>query len=122
MITNVGKVYDPLVDKLMQITAAVCLTIKNAVPFWVLCFILLKEVSMIVVSSVLYLKKVVVESNWYGKFATVYFYAVMLIFIVRPGMSYIAKILLSCSLVAVIVWAAAGYLIRFVKSKKKGVC
>ena len=63
MITDIGRVYDPLVDKLMQITAVVCLSVIGAIPLWVICIVLLKELTMITVGSILYLKKVVVQST-----------------------------------------------------------
>ena len=118
MITDVGRVYDPLVDKLMQITAVVCLAIIKVIPLWVICIVLFKEVAMIVISSVLYFKKVVVQSSWYGKFATVYFYTIIFIFIIYPPLNSVAKTLLLISLVAVLIWAAMAYLIRFLKTQK----
>lgn len=118
MITDIGRVYDPLVDKLMQITAVVCMSVIGAIPLWVICIVLLKELTMITVGSILYLKKVVVQSNWYGKLATVYFYTVIFVFIVYPGMNNIVKFIMSLSLVAVLIWAAIAYLVKFLKTQK----
>lgn len=112
MITDVGSVYDPLVDKLMQITAVVCMAIKGIVPFWVICFVAVKEISMIIVGLVLYVKKIVVHSNWYGKAATVFFYAVIFVLIVFPEINYAAKMVLLTLLIAVMVFAAIGYLVK----------
>lgn len=112
MITDIGKVYDPLVDKLMQITSVVCLAIANIIPDWVIWFVVMKEAAMILTSSVLYAKKIVVHSNWYGKSATVFFYAVIIIMIVFPDINYIVKTTLLVMLVAVVLAAAFGYLIK----------
>ncbi len=114
MITDIGKVYDPLVDKLMQITAIVCLAVKNIVPDWVIWMIVMKEAAMILVSSVLYAKKLVVHSNWYGKFATVFFYAVIIILIVFPEINTVIKTVLLVLLVAVVLAAAFAYLLKAV--------
>ena len=119
MITDVGSVYDPLVDKLMQITSVVCLAINGTVPVWVICVVAVKEVSMIAVGVVLYIKKIVVHSNWYCKAATVFFYAVILIFIMFPGIEGSFKTALLASLVLVLLLAAAGYLIRISGSKSE---
>ena len=54
MITKIGKVYDPLVDKLMQITAVICLAHENIIPDWVIWFILFKEGTMILGGIFLY--------------------------------------------------------------------
>ena len=86
MGTNFGKIYDPFVDKLMQITAIVCLAIARIVPFWVIVVVICKETAMIVIGGILYLKKIVVHSNWYGKAATVLFYAIVFGFILWQDM------------------------------------
>ena len=115
MITDVGKVYDPLVDKLMQLTAVVCLTLENVIPVWVICFIAVKELAMITIGSILYAKKIVVHSNWYGKFATVFFYAVIFILILVPEIDITIKTGLLSALVAITAFAAIGYLIKLIK-------
>lgn len=112
MITDVGSVYDPLVDKLMQITAVVCLAVKEVIPVWIICIIAAKEVTMIAVGIVLYIKKIVVHSNWYGKIATVLFYAVILALIVFPQINYFVKMTILGLLVVVMLLAAVGYLIK----------
>lgn len=119
MITDIGRVYDPFVDKLMQITAVVCLAIIAVIPWWVIVIVLLKEVGMILVGTVLYLKKIVVQSNWYGKFATVYFYTVIFAFIIFRHMNRVIELILLISLVAVLIWAAIAYLIKFLKTHKE---
>ena len=82
MITNFGMIYDPFVDKLMQITAVVCLVIRHTIPSWLLMFVLFKEVTMIIVGGILYIKKIVVRSSKFGKVATVIFYAGVILLIV----------------------------------------
>lgn len=75
MITNWGKIADPLADKLMQITALVLLTILQKIPSVILVIVLAKEIFMGLGSVLLYRKqKYVVSANWYGKLATVIFH------------------------------------------------
>ena len=112
MITDIGKVYDPLVDKLMQITAVICLSVKNIVPDWVIWLVVMKEAGMIFVSSVLYAKKLVVHSNWYGKFATVFFYAAIIVLICVPDIDVVAKTIILLALVTVVLVAAFAYLLK----------
>ncbi len=112
MITDVGSVYDPFVDKLMQITAVICLALRQVIPMWIICVVAVKEVSMIAVGIVLYLKNIVVHSNWYGKAATVIFYAVILSLIVFDNMGDFAKTSLLAVLVVVMLLAAIGYLLK----------
>lgn len=74
LITNFGKLIDPLADKATQITILATLALKKIIPIWMIVIIFLKELMMIIGASFLYGKKLVVSSKWYGKLATVLFY------------------------------------------------
>ena len=58
LITNFGKLIDPLADKATQISTLIALLFAGIIPG----------------ASFLYGKKLVVSSRWYGKLATVMFY------------------------------------------------
>ena len=74
-ITDVGKLLDPLADKLTQCVALLCLFLRRFVPLWLLLFIVVKECLMILGASLLFKKRnLVVSSGWCGKAATVIFY------------------------------------------------
>ncbi|MCF0125383.1 MAG: CDP-alcohol phosphatidyltransferase family protein [Clostridia bacterium] len=74
LVSNFGKLIDPLADKLTQVATLTSLTLCNMIPIWILIIVLFKEFVMIVGASFLYGKDVVVYSKWYGKLATVLFY------------------------------------------------
>ena len=74
LITNFGKLIDPLADKLTQIAVLCTLLFKGVIPVWIVVIVLLKEASMICGASFLYGRDLVVSSRWYGKAATVLFY------------------------------------------------
>ena len=74
LITNLGKLLDPLADKLTQISILCTLLFKGIIPLWIVVIVLLKEASMICGASFLYGRDLVVSSKWYGKAATVLFY------------------------------------------------
>ncbi len=74
-ITDIGKLLDPLADKLTQISLLLSLSILGILPWWIFLIVFIKELLMVVSASVLYSKKdVVVYSKWYGKLATTLFY------------------------------------------------
>lgn len=74
LISNFGKLMDPLADKLTQISVLAALVSVKIIPVWILAIVVLKELIMVVGASFLYGKDVVVYSKWYGKLATVLFY------------------------------------------------
>ena len=79
-ITNLGKILDPLADKLMQCTVLVCFWIKGYVPWWFVVPFFLKEISTIIIGLVVIKRRnVVVVSKWYGKAAISLFYVTVVI-------------------------------------------
>ncbi len=70
-VSDVGKVLDPLVDKIFQLTTAVMMALVGRLPLWVPICLLAKELVMVAGGIALWRKKVVVSSRWYGKLATV---------------------------------------------------
>ena len=74
LITNFGKLIDPLADKITQVSLLGTLVVKNIIPLWILVIVIVKEAAMVAGASFLYGKELVVSSKWYGKAATVLFY------------------------------------------------
>ncbi len=74
LISNFGKLMDPLADKLTQIATLTSLVVVNIIPLWILIIVISKEFIMICGASFLYGKDVVVYSKWYGKLSTVLLY------------------------------------------------
>ncbi|MBQ8140441.1 MAG: CDP-alcohol phosphatidyltransferase family protein [Clostridia bacterium] len=75
-ITNIGKILDPVADKLMQCTALVCLYIKEMIPLWFVIPFFVKELFTLIMGFiVLNRRSVVVVSKWYGKATVCLFYA-----------------------------------------------
>lgn len=69
-ITKIGKVLDPLADKLLLLAVLVCFFIDNRLDLWILIAFSALEFLQIAVASILFLKKIVVYSDWFGKIAT----------------------------------------------------
>lgn len=72
-VSDLGKVLDPLADKLMLMTTLLCFYLKNWLPLWLLILIVAKELIMIIGGTLLLKKHIVVYADWYGKFATGFF-------------------------------------------------
>lgn len=87
LISNFGKLMDPLADKLTQISVLASLTTVKIIPVWILVIVVLKELIMVVGASFLYGKDVVVYSKWYGKLATVLFYLAIVISLITKQLN-----------------------------------
>ena len=118
MTTNFGMIYDPFADKLMQITAVICLVILDMIPKWLLAIVIAKELTMIVIGGILYLRKIVVRSNWYGKTATVIFYAAVLCIIMwgEDRMPESVKIALIALMIIAMIFAAVCYIVDTIRN------
>ena len=72
-ITDFGKLFDPLADKLMVLTALFCQGMAGVFPWTAILIVLAKELFMVVGSMFMLGKGVVVYANYFGKTATVCF-------------------------------------------------
>ena len=79
LVTNFGKLIDPLADKITQLSLLGTLVLKGIIPLWILIIVLVKEATMVAGASFLYGKELVVSSKWYGKAATVLFYLAIIV-------------------------------------------
>ena len=67
-ISKIGKVLDPVADKLFQLSTVACLCIDKAVGWWLLTIMIAKDLFMLVGGSVFYHKThAVIAARWYGK-------------------------------------------------------
>lgn len=82
LISDFGKLMDPLADKITQLSMLFMLTIKHIIPIWIIVVVATKEFLMVCGASFLYGKEMVVSSRWYGKLATVLFYVAIVISLV----------------------------------------
>ena len=74
-ITDFGKLFDPLADKLMVITAMVCQTFWGPLPLIAVIIVAAKELVMVLGGMFMLNRGVVVYSNYFGKTAQVGFIA-----------------------------------------------
>ena len=85
-ITKLGKVLDPIADKLMQFTVLISFWIKGILPWWfVLTFFVKDGVTLIMGAIVIKRRSVVVVSKWYGKLAVCLFYAAVVASVAFEG-------------------------------------
>ncbi len=82
-ITKMGRVLDPLADKLMAFTVLICITIDGIIPLWAVVIFFVKECLMGIGALVMY-KRLddVMPSDKFGKAATASFFAASVLLMV----------------------------------------
>ena len=122
-VTELGKMLDPLADKLTQGVVALCLAMKFPVIGPVLLVFILKELVMLCCAiGLLKKQKRPCAAQWYGKVATVMFYVSVALIVVMDGflhveglafqvISYVPLILTA----AMMIYSAVRYFQIFLK-------
>ena len=98
-ITQLGKILDPVADKLTLTAVVICMGIKFPEIFILVVILSVKDLSMLLAGS--YLLKKGIEppaAKWYGKLATVFFYVSVIIIVALKALYGIADPRISISL------------------------
>jgi cardiolipin synthase len=93
MITDLGKIIDPLADKLMQLGMLVALTVKIKYMYLLVIYLVVKELVMLLAGCIVMntVHRRLNGAKWYGKVCTAMLYAVMLLLVMFPGMNQLLQ-------------------------------
>ncbi|MCM1055243.1 MAG: CDP-alcohol phosphatidyltransferase family protein [Bacteroides sp.] len=84
-ITELGKLLDPVADKLSQCAILVCLVLRYKLFVLVLAIFAVKEITMAVLALVFYrIGRKLKGAHWYGKIATSSFYLITIFLLLMP--------------------------------------
>ena len=99
MITDLGKIIDPIADKAMQFAMIFCVVVRYRLIWILFAIYAVKELVSLAFSSYLFKHGKHIEgANWAGKLCTVVLYAVMLALIAIPKIpDRIVKIMIAVS-------------------------
>ena len=118
--SKLGKVLDPLGDKMMTASVMVCITIDGIIMVWAVLVVFIKEILMAIGGFVMH--KVahadIPPSNLLGKTSTVVFFLVCVtLMLFRDIPSGIAIVLISFA-IALTLFALASYVHTYIKVMK----
>ena len=87
-ITDFGKLFDPLADKVMVVTALICnaAVVPQVFPWTAIIIVAAKELIMLAGGMFMLSKDVVVYSNYVGKTAQVFFILSLLLSFFHPSL------------------------------------
>ena len=125
-VTELGKMLDPIADKLTQVVATVCIAVKFPQLIGILVVFVIKEVLMSMGAAYLMHKnKKPGSARWYGKAATVLFYfsvAVIVLmdafFTVEPKVFYVVSGVLLGLTAVMMLYAFVRYGMMFLQLLK----
>ncbi len=118
-ISDLGKMLDPLADKITQVVVVICLAMRfrELIPLVVICF--LKELIQ-GLGGIFLLKKgaAVHGAKWYGKVSTFVFYGVMALIVLLPNMPFPLRVTLIALVIVLMLFSFVQYIRLFFGIKK----
>jgi len=85
MVSDFGKLFDPVADKLTQAALLFCLIVRHPLMVMLLICFGIKEISTLLLGYRALKQNSVNCAQWYGKLNTVLLYAMAIILILFPG-------------------------------------
>lgn len=118
-VSKLGRILDPLGDKMMTFAVLLCITLSNVIPVWAIIIFIIKELAMALGGMIL-LRKLndMPPSNYFGKVSTVVFFVVCVLLMLFDFHKKTATALISFAL-AVMLFAFASYIIRYIQLIKR---
>lgn len=123
MVSDLGKILDPVADKLTQIAVIACLVYKYKIMLLVVIVLIIKELAL-AVSGLLTISsaKRVDSAVWHGKLCTVIIYTTMFVLLLIPDLPYLLVKTLAFICIAIMVISSSLYLrdrYHVIKNAKK---
>lgn len=116
MVTDLGKVLDPVADKLTQCAMMICVATRYPAMWWLLGIHVVKELIMIVVGYYVLKKTDTVNSAiWCGKLCTGVIYAVMMSHVILPDIPQPVSAASAAVCAGLIVLSLVVYTARYVR-------
>lgn len=105
LVSDFGKILDPIADKLTQWTLLICLSAVYKVIIPVVIIFTVKEIFMALLGYIILKRKNLVNSSkWYGKLNTVIIYSTIFLLILLPDVSeFIVDALVICCILTIVI-------------------
>lgn len=116
MVTDLGKVLDPVADKLTQCAMMFCVAMRYPAMWWLLGLHVVKELIMIVMGWYVLKKTDTVNcAIWCGKLCTGVIYAVMMVHVIVPTIPQAVSAASAAVCAGLIILSLVVYTARYIK-------
>lgn len=116
MVSDLGKIIDPIADKCTQAALIICLAIRYKLLIVLICVFAAEEITKLVLGALILKRSDSVNSaKWYGKMTTVLLYATMTALILFPNIPQTVAQILIWLCMAAVLFSFVMYLIFYVK-------
>jgi len=117
LVSTLGKIMDPLADKLLVSTAFIMMIPLDRVPAWIICLILGRELAVTGLRNIIAERGEDVAASWLGKFKTGFQIGAIIPLLIHYSFfgipfQLIGEIVLWAALV-ITLWSGADYFLRF---------
>lgn len=120
MVSDFGKVLDPIADKLTQGVLLICLAVKYDIIFILVGMFAIKEALMFFMGYMVLKRRDSINSaKWYGKANTVIIYSTIVILILMPDIPQIAVNIIIGTCMFALLASFAMYTRFYIKLLKK---
>ena len=115
MVSNLGKVLDPLADKATQLSLLLCLTMKYKILWYLLSLFILKESFQLIAGGINLFKhqKMLKGAQFTGKLCTTVLFITLILMVMFPDMQEVYIFTLFLLDVIFLLMAFADYLITY---------
>ena len=113
-VSDLGKLIDPVADKLTQVAVAAVLIVNWPIMAYLLVLFIFKEFSLFIINLLLLKKGQVIDgAMWFGKIGTIVFYCCMFILVISPSIDSTLLMVLILTTAFFQLAALVGYLSVF---------
>ena len=119
MISDLGKILDPIADKLTQAAVLLMIALRFVPVRFLLGFLVVKELTLGIVGLLVVRRTgVVTGAHWHGKLCTVVIFAVMAAHMIFSNMASEVSVVLVCAAAAIMILSLTLYLTEDFKMLK----
>ena len=113
LVSNFGKLFDPLADKILAASALIIISGWGFVGWWIVALILSRDILMTLLRHFLTKKQVYLAANWGGKLkTTLQFIAIIFVLFYKAFMPELEivklSILIMFVIIAILTWLSAA--------------